>query len=229
MNFTITGTIAPLTKDKGIENRINPTKTWVSNTYVFTVNSGTNHILVKVKAGERPNATTISTLGVKNDGDEKYPNIEIPKDARTDQANIDRVASFKKYKMYLAKPDDSDDVKKEYNVSYIYDLDFVKNVYVLVNKKSNVKFKLSGTVEYSYSDKTGTWYTDYVVNSIYRLADPIEGKDEAPDYAKLVGEVDFCAEGSSKLKAEPAPEPGVRWGSAVFPNPVGKTQLAQLL
>lgn len=194
-SFTFIGKIVPI-KDtdsfKGYTEMVYDSK-WMSQKLRFNVVAGDNRHLVEINAGrwqdEKKNSV-VYTYSKAADGKQSEP-IQIPWDKRNDPTEIAKVAG---YRVFTVDTDtysnrkalkDAEDVEglaasEKKRKHFLAGTDFIDWTRKVVNsdKIKDMMFKVQGSIEYSYNEKTGKYYSTYEVNKIYRAEDDAEPKSE---------------------------------------------------
>ena len=194
-SFTFIGKIVPIkdTNDfKGYTETVYDSK-WMTQKLRFNVVAGDNRHLVEINAGrwqdEKKNSV-VYTYSRAKDG--KSEPIQIPWDKRNDPSEIEKVAGYKVFTVDTdtysnrkalkdAKDAEGLAASEKKRKHFIAGTDFIEWVNKVVNsdKIKDMIFKVQGSIEYSYNEKTGKYYSTYEVNKIYRAEDDTEPKSEA--------------------------------------------------
>ena len=194
-SFTFIGKIVPIKNTdsfKGYTETVYDSK-WMTQKLRFNVVAGDNRHLVEINAGrwqdEKKNSV-VYTYSKATDGKQSQP-IQIPWDKRNDPAEIAKVAGYKVFtvdtdtysnRKALKDAEDADGLvaSEKKRKHFLAGTDFIEWTRKVVNsdKIKDMMFKVQGSVEYSYSEKTGKYYSTYEVNKIYRVEDDAEPKSE---------------------------------------------------
>ena len=195
-SFTFIGKIVPI-KDtdsfKGYTETVYDSK-WVSQKLRFNVVAGDNRHLVEINAGrwqDDKKNSVVYTYSKAADGKQSQP-IQIPWEKRNDPAEIAKVAGYKVFtvdtdtysnRKALKEAEDAEGLaaSEKKRKHFLAGTDFIDWTRKVVNsdKIKDMMFKVQGSIEYSYSEKTGKYYSTYEVNKIYRAEDDAEPKSEA--------------------------------------------------
>lgn len=162
---------------------------WQNVTYKFNAISGTNRFVLQIAGGKWENdaKNKILTFSRATEG-KKSERMEVKWEDRNNKDIIDRVAGFKVFTCNLLTYDErkaledegeADEAAKK-NHQFIEATDYATLVKRVLdsNKYADVKFKVTGTVDYQYSAKTGMFYRTYTVNKIYKVANDTPFKSE---------------------------------------------------
>ena len=195
-SFTFIGKIVPI-KDtdsfKGYTETVYDSK-WMSQKLRFNVVAGDNRHLVEINAGrwqdEKKNSV-VYTYSKAKDG-KPSESIQIPWSKRNDPSEIEKVAGYKVFtvdtdtysnRKALKDAEDAEGLaaSEKKRKHFLAGTDFIDWTRKVVNsdKIKDMMFKVQGSIEYSYSEKTGKYYSTYEVNKIYRAEDDAEPKSEA--------------------------------------------------
>jgi hypothetical protein len=194
-NFNFVGKLVPV-KDK--ENFKGYTETvfdskWVGQKLMFNVVAGDNSHLVEINAGywqDESKNSVIKTMSKAKDG-KPSEKIDIPYDKRNDPEMIEKVAGYKiftidtetfNHRKELEEKGDKEGLeaanKKRRHFLVGRDFcEFAKKV-VYSDKAKDMMFRVTGDIEYSYSEKHGKYYASYEVKKIYRVDDGAEPSSE---------------------------------------------------
>ena len=196
-SFTFVGKIVPI-KDtdnfKGYTEMVYDKSKWVAQRLRFNVVAGDNRHLVEINAGrwqDDAKNSVIYTYSRPKDGNKSEP-IQIPWNKRNDPDEIAKVVGNKIFtvdtdtynnRKALKEAGDTEGLaaSEKKRKHFLAGSDFIDWTRKVVNsdKIKDMVFKVQGTIEYSYSEKTGKYYTAYEVNKIYRAEDDAEPKSEA--------------------------------------------------
>ena len=158
---------------------------WMNECLRFNVIAGDNRHLVEINAGrwKQEEKNTIYAFE-KAEGKNKGKQIQIPWDKRNDPEMIDKVIGWRiftadtdttKHRNELEKSGDTAalEVSNSKRKHFLAGTDFCEYVNKIVNseKAKDWKFRVLGNINYTYSEKNGTYYSTYEVNKIYRVED----------------------------------------------------------
>lgn len=194
-SFTFIGKIVPI-KDtetfKGYTETVYDSK-WMTQKLRFNIVAGDNRHLVEINAGrwkDDAKNSVVYTYSKPKDGKQSEP-IQIPWSKRNDPAEIEKVAGYRvftvdtdTYSNRKALKDNGDTeglaASEKKRKHFLAGSDFIDWANKVVNsdKIKDMMFKVQGSIEYSYSEKTGKYYSTYEVNKIYRAEDDVEPKSE---------------------------------------------------
>lgn len=189
--FNFVGTLRAI---KDTENFKGFTKTvydskWMTEKLRFNVIAGDNRHLVEINAGrwQQEDKNTIYTFE-KVEGNNKGKQIQIPWNKRNDPEMINKVVGWRiftadtdtfNHRKELEESGDAAALEASNNKRkhFLAGTDFCEYVNKIVNsdKIKDWKFRVTGNINYTYSEKRGTYYSTYEVTKIYRVDD-----DKAP-------------------------------------------------
>lgn len=160
MTFEMVGRISPIKdteKFKGYEEKVSP-KGYDGRILHFNVLTGGNKHLLSLSSWIKKDGVIYSFS--KPTAESKGESLQIPFADRLKPEVINSVADFKKTSITL-----SDNEKYH----YISEWDFIEDINTLLHDETNKnkQFKIRGTVEVTYNDTTGKWYSNYVPQRIY--------------------------------------------------------------
>ena len=185
-SFTMVGKIVPI-KDtgsfKGYEEKTYSSG-WMTQTLRWNFVCGDNRHLVSIDAGRWKDDAKNSVIYTYSRGtsEEKSKPIQIPWSKRNDTATINEVSGFKIFTIDTDTKEHRDEVTKSGDAKAIEESnknerhflaasDFCDLARKLVysDKIKDWVFKIQGNIVYSYSEKTGKYYSLYEVTKIYRV------------------------------------------------------------
>ena len=193
--FNMVGKIVPI-KDtesfKGYEEK-KFNSGWMTQKLRFNFIAGTNRHLVEINAGkwaDDKKNSVVYTYSKAEEGKKSEP-IQIKWDKRNDPSEIEKVAGSRiftvdtdTYQNRKVMEENGDDEALEASkkkcrhfIAGCDFLDFAKKV-VYSDKIKEWTFRIRGTVNYSYSEKTGQYYANYEVQKIYRVDESTEPSSE---------------------------------------------------
>lgn len=190
-SFSFVGKIVPVKdteKFKGYTETVYDSK-WMKQRLVFNVVAGDNRHLVEINAGkwqDDKKNSVIYTMSRATDG-KKSEKIQIPWEKKNDPKVIETVAGNRIFTIdtdtYSHRKELKDngetealeesEKKRRHFLAATDFCDFAKKV-VYSDKIKDWTFRINGTVVYTYSEKTGMYYSTYEVNKIYRVDDDAE-------------------------------------------------------
>lgn len=204
--FNFVGKITPV-KDsenfKGYTEKVYDSG-WMSQRLCFNVICGDNRHLVEINAGkwkDDKKNTVVYTYSKAEEGKKSEP-IQIKWDKRNDPAEIAKVSGSRIFTVdtdtYQNRKaleengkDEALEASKKKCKHFITGTDFIDWARKVVDndKIKDWVFRVRGTINYSYSEKTGQYYASYEVNKIYRV-------DESTETTSEVNMNFFFAEGA---------------------------------
>lgn len=165
---------------------------WMKERLVFSVQAGDNRHLVEINAGRfsEESKNTIYTYE-KVEGSNRGKPIQVPWNKRNDPSVIDKIVGWRiftvdtdtyNHRKELEENGDTAalEASKNKRKHFIAGTDFCEYVNKVVNseKAASWKFRVTGNINYSYSEKTGKYYTAYEVTKLYRVDDDKEPSSE---------------------------------------------------
>lgn len=166
---------------------------WMSQRLCFNVICGDNRHLVEINAGkwkDDKKNTVVYTYSKAEEGKKSEP-IQIKWDKRNDPAEIAKVSGSRiftvdtdTYQNRKALEENGEDealeASKKKCKHFITGTDFIDWARKVVDndKIKDWVFRVRGTINYSYSEKTGQYYASYEVNKIYRVDESTETTSE---------------------------------------------------
>lgn len=194
--FNWVGKIVPI-KDtdsfKGYEEKVYDKSGWMTQKLRFNFVAGTNRHLVEINAGrfkDNKKNSVVYTYSKAEEGKKSEP-IQIKWEKRNDPSEIEKVAGSRVftvdtdyYQNRKALEENGDDEALEASkkkcrhfIAASDFVDFARKV-VYSDKIKEWTFRIRGNVNYSYSEATGKYYTNYEVQKIYRVSDDAEPTSE---------------------------------------------------
>lgn len=165
---------------------------WMTERLRFSVVAGDNRHFVEINAGRwsDENKNTIYSFE-KEEGNNRGKPIQVPWNKRNDPSIIEKIVGWRIFTVDLdtynhrKELEESGDTaaleaSKNKRKHFLAGTDFCEYVNKVVNseKTAGWKFRVSGNINYSYSEKTGKYYTAYEVTKIYRVDDDREPSSE---------------------------------------------------
>lgn len=158
---------------------------WMSERLRFNVIAGDNRHLVEINAGRWQKEDKNMIYGfTKSTNGKKGEQFQIPWDQRTNPDMIDKMAGWRvftvdldtyNHRQELEKNGDAEGLAKANNrrKHFLAATDFCEYVNKVVNsdKIKDVKFRVNGNINYTYSEKNDRYYSTYEVTKIYRVDD----------------------------------------------------------
>ena len=165
---------------------------WMNERLRFNVVCGDNRHMVEINAGRWKEESKNTIYGfTKGDANKKGEAVQIPWAKRNDPAIIESMAGWKVYTVDLetfnhrkeleeAGEADALEAANKKRKHFLAGTEFCEYVNKVVNseKTKDMKFRVNGTVTYSYSEKNDRYYSTYEVNKIYRVDDDAEVSSE---------------------------------------------------
>lgn len=193
-NFSFVGYLRPI-KDsetrKGFEIK-NYDSGWMSEKLRFRVVSGDNTHFVEINQGRWKDENKNVIYGFsKSENGKKGESFQVPWAKRNDPEMIEKMAGWKVFTVDLetfnhrkeleeAGETEALEAANKKRKHFLAGTEFCEYVNKVVNseKTADMKFRVNGTVTYSYSEKSDRYYSNYEVNKIYRVDDNAEVSDE---------------------------------------------------
>ena len=161
---------------------------WMTERLRFNVIAGDNRHLVEVNAGRWQQEDKNVIYGfTKPENGKKGGPFQIPWNERTNQDMIDRMVGWRvftvdldtyNHRQELEQSGDTEGLAKSNSrrKHFLAGTDFCEYVNKVVNsdKFKDTKFRVNGTVNYTYSEKNDRYYSTYEVTKIYRVDDDKE-------------------------------------------------------
>ena len=189
--FSFVGKIVPIKdseKFKGYEEKAFPNG-WIAQKLRWNFICGDNRHLLEINAGRWKNDAKNSVIYTqsKATAEKKSEKIQIPWEKRNDPAVIDGVAGYKVFTVDTDTYSHREEVKQSGDAKAIEDsnkkrkhflassdfCDWTRKV-IYSDKVKDWTFRINGNIVYSYSEKTGRYYSSYEVTKIYRVDDNAE-------------------------------------------------------
>lgn len=161
---------------------------WMTERLRFNVIAGDNRHLVEINAGRWQQEDKNVIYGfTKPENGKKGEPFKIPWNERTNPDMIDRMAGWRvftvdldtyNHRQELEQSGDTEGLAKSNSrrKHFLAGTDFCEYVNKVVNsdKIKDTKFRVNGTVNYTYSEKNDRYYSTYEVTKIYRVDDDKE-------------------------------------------------------
>lgn len=161
---------------------------WMTERLRFNVIAGDNRHLVEINAGRWQQEDKNVIYGfTKPENGKKGEPFQIPWNERTNQDMIDRMVGWRvftvdldtyNHRQELEQRGDTEGLAKSNSrrKHFLAGTDFCEYVNKVVNsdKIKDTKFRVNGTVNYTYSEKNDRYYSTYEVTKIYRVDDDNE-------------------------------------------------------
>lgn len=158
---------------------------WMSEKLRFRVAAGDNTHFVEINAGRWTQESKNVIYGfTKSENGKKGEAIQIPWAKRNDPATIESMAGWKvftcdtetfNHRKELEEAGDTEalEAANKKRKHFLAGTEFCEHVNKVVNseKCQSMKFRVNGTVTYSYSAKNDRYYSTYEVTKIYRVDD----------------------------------------------------------
>lgn len=165
---------------------------WMSERLRFNVIAGDNRHLVEINAGRWQDENKNVIYGItKSENGKKSETFQIPWDKRNSAEMIEKMAGWRvftvdtetySHREELKESGDEEGLKaaNKKRKHFLAATEFCEYVNKVVNseKTRDMKFRVNGNVNYTYSAKDDKYYSTYEVNKIYRVDDD---KDPASD------------------------------------------------
>lgn len=161
---------------------------WMTERLRFNVIAGDNRHLVEVNAGRWQQEDKNVIYGfTKPENGKKGEPFQIPWSKRTDPDMIDKMAGWRvftvdldtyNHRQELEQSGDTEGLAKANSrrKHFLAGTDFCEYVNKVVNSEKirDTKFRVNGTINYTYSEKNDRYYSTYEVTKIYRVDDDKE-------------------------------------------------------
>lgn len=161
---------------------------WMTERLRFNVIAGDNRHLVEVNAGRWQQEDKNVIYGfTKSENGKKGELFQIPWNERKNPDMINKMAGWRVFTVDLdtynhrQEPEQSGDTEglakaNSRRKHFLAGTDFCEYVNKVVNsdKIKDTKFRVNGTVNYTYSEKNDRYYSTYEVTKIYRVDDDKE-------------------------------------------------------
>lgn len=158
---------------------------WMNEKLVFLVRAGDNTHRVEINQGCWKDESKNVIYGfTKGDANKKGEAIQIPYAKRNDPDVIESMAGWKVFTVDLetfnhrkeleeAGETEALEAANKKRKHFLAGTEFCEYVNKVINseKTTDMKFRVNGTVTYSYSEKNDRYYSTYEVNKIYRVDD----------------------------------------------------------
>ena len=165
---------------------------WMSERLRFNVIAGDNRHLVEINAGRWQDENKNVIYGItKSENGKKSETFQIPWDKRNSAEMIEKMAGWRvftvdtetySHREELKESGDEEGLKaaNKKRKHFLAATEFCEYVNKVVNseKTRDMKFRVNGNVNYTYSAERDQYYSTYEVNKIYRVDDD---KDPASD------------------------------------------------
>lgn len=186
-NFSFVGYLKPVRdseKMKGFTTT-NYDSGWMNERLRFNVVCGDNRHMVEINQGrwKEENKNTIYGF-TRGENGKKGETVQIPWAKRNDPDVINNMAGWKVFTVDLdtfshrkeleeAGEAEALEAANKKRKHFLAGTEFCEYVNKVVNseKTKDMKFRVNGTVTYSYSEKNDRYYSTYEVNKIYRVDD----------------------------------------------------------
>ena len=179
--FSFVGKIVPI-KDtdtfKGYTEQVFDSK-WMNQRLRFNVIAGDNRHLVEINAGRWQDEKKNTVVYAVSKDKEK---IQIPYEKRNDPAEIEKIAGYciftvdtdtyqHRQELKESKDEEALEASNKKRKHFIVGTDFLEwtKKVVYSDKIKDMTFRINGNINYSYSEKTGKYYSSYEVTKIYRV------------------------------------------------------------
>ena len=196
MQFNMVGKIVPVKDSEkfvGYEEKFYDKSGWMTQKLRFNFIAGTNRHLVEINAGrfrDDKKNSVVYTYSKAEEGKKSEP-IQIKWEKRNDESEIAKVAGSRIFtidtdtyqnrkSMEENGEDEALEASKKKCRHFIAGSDFVEFAKKVVysDKIKDWTFRIRGNVNYSYSEATGKYYTNYEVQKIYRVDESTEPSSE---------------------------------------------------
>ena len=181
-NFNFVGYIRPMKNGFDVKDFDSG---WMNERVRFIVQAGDNSHIVEINSGKwKDDSKNIIYTFSKANGDTKSEKMQVTWNDRTNPDVIDKVAGWKimtadldtKENRDAAVQSGDDDAIKASNKKrhhFIAETDFCEFVNKMLqsDKIKDMRFRVSGTVTYTYRSKDDRYYSNYEVNKIKRVSD----------------------------------------------------------
>lgn len=165
---------------------------WMNERLRFNVIAGDNRHMVEINAGRwKDEAKNVIYGFTKSENGKKGEAIQIPWAKRNNPEIIDSMAGWKvftvdtetyKNRKALEEAGDTEalEAANKKRKHFLAGTEFCEYVNRVVNsdKMKDMKFRVNGNVNYSYSEKNDRYYATYEVTKIYRVDDDVEVTSE---------------------------------------------------
>ena len=165
---------------------------WMSERLRFTVVAGDNTHFVEINAGRWKQEDKNVIYGfTKGDANKKGEAVQIPWSQRNSESVIEKMAGWKiftidldtyQHRKEVEESGDTEAIEKsnKKRKHFLAGTEFCEYVNKVINseKIKDVKFRVSGNVNYTYSENKDRYYSTYEVTKIYRVDDSVEPSSE---------------------------------------------------
>jgi hypothetical protein len=186
-NFSFVGYLKPVRdseKMKGFTTT-NYDSGWMNERLRFNVVCGDNRHMVEINQGRWKEESKNTIYGfTRGENGKKGEAVQIPWAKRNDPATIESMAGWKVFTVDLetfnhrkeleeAGETEALEAANKKRKHFLAGTEFCEYVNKVVNseKTKDMKFRVNGTITYSYSEKNDRYYSTYEVNKIYRVDD----------------------------------------------------------
>lgn len=186
--FSFVGSIHPMKNDNNGFAIQKYDSGWMNERLKFIVSCGSNSHIVEINAGKwQDDSKNVVYTMSRSNGSNKSEKIQIDWNKRHDKKSIDKVAGWRIMTVDMdtyqnrKKANDSgnkEDIEKSEKRlhNFIAGTDFCEYVNKILgnDKIKDMKFRVNGNVNYTYSAKDDRYYSNYEVNKIYRVENDTE-------------------------------------------------------
>lgn len=165
---------------------------WMTERLRFNVVAGDNRHLVEINAGRWKDENKNVIYGMtKAESDKKSEPFQVPWSKRHDAEMIEKMAGWKVFTVDTETYAHREELKESGDEEglaaankkrkhFLSGTEFCEYVNKVVNseKTREMKFRISGNINYTYSESRDQYYTTYEVNKIYRVDDDKEPTSE---------------------------------------------------
>lgn len=165
---------------------------WMSERLRFMVVAGDNTHFVEINAGKwKDDSKNVIYSYTKGDANKKGEAIQIPWSKRNDESVIEKIAGFRvmtvdldtyQHRKEIEDSGDAEAIAKSNSKRkhFLAGTEFCEYANKVVNsdKIKDVKFRVSGNVNYTYSESKDRYYSTYEVTKIYRVDDSVDPSSE---------------------------------------------------
>ena len=193
-NFSFVGHLKPVRDSEKMKSFsiTNYDSGWMNERLRFNVVCGDNRHMVEINQGRWKEESKNTIYGfTKGDANKKGEAIQIPYAKRNDPDVIESMAGWKIFTVDLetfnhrkeleeAGETEALEAANKKRKHFLAGTEFCEYVNKVINseKTTDMKFRVNGTVTYSYSEKNDRYYSTYEVNKIYRVDDDAEVSSE---------------------------------------------------
>lgn len=165
---------------------------WQNYKLRFRIVAGDNSHFVEISSGKwKDDSKNVIYSYSKAENGKKGEPIQIPWSKRNDPTTIESVAGFRvmtvdldtyQHRKEVEDSGDTEAIAKSHSKRkhFLAGTEFCEYVNKVVNsdKIKDVKFRVSGNVNYTYSENKDRYYSIYEVTKIYRVDDSVEPSSE---------------------------------------------------